>query len=94
MQYLTVTFSQDDITKIIQYLDSGKAHCHDNITILMLKICDLAIYKPLVIILNNVSIQVFSGLNGKRVILFLFIKKANIEKLLSIIVAPYLWKNS
>ena len=27
----SVTFSQDDIAKIMQNLDSGKAHGHDNI---------------------------------------------------------------
>ena len=56
MQYLTnnrlssVTFSQDDIAKIIQNLDSGKAHGHDNTSIRMLKICGSAIYKPLAIV--------------------------------------------
>ena len=55
MQYLTnnrlssVTFSQEDIAKIIQNLDSGKAHGHDNTSICMLKICGSAIYKPLAI---------------------------------------------
>ena len=56
MQYLTnshlssVTFSPDDIVKIIQNLDSGKRHGHDNISIRMLKICGSAIYEPLAII--------------------------------------------
>ena len=72
----SITFSQDDIAKIIQNLDSGKAHGHDNISINMLKIYGSAIYKPLAIILNNGLIQVFSLLSGKRVILFIFIKKA------------------
>ena len=55
MQYLTnnllssVTLSQDDIAKIIQNLDSGKAHGHDNISIRMLKICGSAIYEPLTV---------------------------------------------
>ena len=35
----SVTFSQDNIARIIQYLDSGKAHGDDNISIRMLKIC-------------------------------------------------------
>ena len=53
MQYLTnnclpsVTFFQDDIAKISQNLDSGKAHGDNNISIHMLKICGSAIYKPL-----------------------------------------------
>ena len=59
IQYLTnnrlssITFSQDDIAKIIQNLDSGKAHGHDNISIRMLKICGSAIYKPLAIIFKQ-----------------------------------------
>ena len=59
MQYLTnnrlssVTFSQGDIVKIIQNLDSGKAHGHDNISRRMLKICGSAIYKPLAIIFKQ-----------------------------------------
>ena len=58
MQYLTnnhlfsVTFSQDDIAKIIQNLDLGKAHDYDNISIRMLKICS-AIYKSLAIIFKE-----------------------------------------
>ena len=52
MQYLTndrlscVTFSQDVIVKIIQSLDPGKAHGHDNISI-------YAIFKPLPIIFKQ-----------------------------------------
>ena len=59
MQYLTnnrlfsVTISQDDIAKIIQKLDSGNAHGHDNFSIRMLKICGSAIYKPLGIIFKQ-----------------------------------------
>ena len=59
MQYLTnnrlssVTFSQGDIVKIIQNLDSGKAHGHDNISRRMLKICGSAIYKPFAIIFKQ-----------------------------------------
>ena len=39
----TVTFSQDDIGKIIQNLNPNKSHGHDNISIRMLKICGLSI---------------------------------------------------
>ena len=59
IQYLTnnrlssVTFSQDDIAKINQNLDSGKARSYDNISILMLKTCGFAIYKPLAIIFKQ-----------------------------------------
>ena len=48
-----VTFSQDDIAKIIQNLDSGKGHGHENISIRMLKVCGSAIYKPLAIIFKQ-----------------------------------------
>ena len=41
-----IIFSQDDIAKIIQNLDPKKAHCHNNISIRMLKICGSSIYKP------------------------------------------------
>ena len=59
MQYLTnnglssVTFSQNNIAKIIQNIDSGKAHGHDNISIRMLKICSFSMYKPLAVIFKQ-----------------------------------------
>ena len=43
----TVTFSARDIGKIIQNLDSNKAHGHDNLNIRMLKICGDSICVPL-----------------------------------------------
>ena len=49
LHYLTdnslssVSFSQDNIVKIIQNLDPNKAHCHDTISIHMLKICGSSI---------------------------------------------------
>ena len=43
----TVTFSARDIGKIIQNLDSNKAHGHDNLSIGMLKICGNSICLPL-----------------------------------------------
>ena len=49
----SVTFSQDDIAKIIQNLVSGKVHGHNNISIRMLKICGPAILKPLDIIFKQ-----------------------------------------
>ena len=39
----SVRFSQDDNAKIIQSLDRNKAHRHNNISILMLKICGSSI---------------------------------------------------
>ena len=42
-----VAFSVEDIGKVIQNLDSNKAHRHDNISIRMLKKCGDSICKPL-----------------------------------------------
>ena len=42
-----ISFSEDDIAKIIQNLDPNKAHGHDQISIRMLKICGKTICKPL-----------------------------------------------
>ena len=47
-----VTFSAEDIGKIIQGLDHNKAHGHDNVSICMLKICGDAICKPLEMIFS------------------------------------------
>ena len=48
-----VTFSPEDIAKIIQNLDLGKAYGHDNINIRLLNICGIAILKPLAIIFKR-----------------------------------------
>ena len=59
LHYLTdnrlssVSFSQDDITKVIENLDPNKAHGHDNVSIRMLKICGSSIYKPLEMIFKQ-----------------------------------------
>ena len=49
----TVSFSHEDVGKIIQNLNPNKAHGHDNISIRMLKICDSTIYRPLEIIFKE-----------------------------------------
>ena len=49
----TVTFSARDIGKIIQNLDSNKAHGHDNLSIRMLKICGDSICVPLKMIFKQ-----------------------------------------
>ena len=49
----SVTFSAEDIGKIIQGLDHNKAHGHDNISIRMLKICGDTICKPLEMIYSQ-----------------------------------------
>ena len=43
----TVTFTSDDIAKLIQNLDPSKAHGHDMLSIRMLKLCRKSICKPL-----------------------------------------------
>ena len=49
----TLNFSYNDIEKIIQNLDSNKAHGHDKISIRMIKICGKSICKPLQIIFSQ-----------------------------------------
>ena len=49
----TVTFSARDIGKIIQNLDSNKAHGHDKLSIRMLKICDDSFCVPLEMIFKQ-----------------------------------------
>ena len=49
----TVTFSAKDIGKIIQNLDSNKAHGLDNISICMLKICGDSVCVPLKMIFKQ-----------------------------------------
>ena len=45
-----ITFTEKDIEKVIQSLDSNKAYGHDMISTRMLKICGKSIIKPLQII--------------------------------------------
>ena len=68
LHYLTdnclssVSFSQDNIAKIIQNLDPKKAHGDNNISIRMLKICRSSIYKPLETIFKQcIETGVFSS---------------------------------
>ena len=58
----TLIFSAEDIGKIIQNLDSNKAHVHDNISIHMLKICGYSICVLLEIIFKQALLTgVFSS---------------------------------
>ena len=52
-KFSSLHFGDKDIIKMIRSLDINKAHVHDDISIRMLKICDLAIKKPLSIIFRN-----------------------------------------
>ena len=49
-----VTISQDNTSKIIQNLDSGKAHCQDNISIYILYIYIQYIYTIYIIYIYNI----------------------------------------
>ena len=49
----TVKFVNNDILKIIQNLNSSKAHGHDKISIRMLKICGNSLCRPLELIFND-----------------------------------------
>ena len=101
MQYLTknrlssVTFSQGDIVKIIQNLDSGKAHGHDNISRRMLKTCVSATYKPLAIIFKQyVNTGVFLS-EWKKGNIVAIHKKGDIQASENYHpVTPYFWKSS
>ena len=97
MQYVTnnrlcsVTFSQNDIAKIVQILDSSKAYGHDNISIRMLKSCGSAIFKSLAIIFKQFfDTSAFQSGCGKGIIVPVHKKTTNIQQLSSSIVTPYL----
>ena len=47
-----ITFTDNDIGKIIKALDLNKAHGHDMISITMLKLYGGSIYKPLQLVFN------------------------------------------
>ena len=49
----TISFNKDDIAKIIKNVDPNNFHCHDMISIRMLKICDESILKPLELIFKS-----------------------------------------
>ena len=49
----SITFSVGDIAKVIQNLDSNKAHGHDYISIRMVKLCSTSVFKCLEIIFHR-----------------------------------------
>ena len=53
----TITFSAEDIGKIIWSLNPNKAHAHDNLSIRMLKLCGDAICDPLQLIFNKALVS-------------------------------------
>ena len=48
-----VKFVNNDILKTLQYLNPNKAHCHDKISIQMLKLCDDSLCRPLELIFKD-----------------------------------------
>ena len=73
--------AKEDILRIINNLDPNKAHDHDESSIRMLKICGDSVCRPLNIIFKTCLRTVRFPWNGKKLILFQFIKKV-ISKLL------------
>ena len=53
----SITISGIDILKTIRSLDINKAHCHDDISVRMMKICNDAIVDPLKILFVNLVNQ-------------------------------------
>ena len=53
----TITFSAEDIRKIIRSINPNKAHGHDNLNTRMLKLCGDAIYDPLEMTFNQALIS-------------------------------------
>ena len=91
----SVSFSQDDIAKIMQTLDLNNAYGHDDISIRMLKICGFSIYKPLEMIFEKCSeIGVFPSEWKKANIVYTHKKRrqTNTRKLPFSVTVTYLWK--
>ena len=68
-------FTKKDIEKVMQNLDSNKAHGHDMTSISMLKICSKSIIKLLLIIYKKCLQKGCFPTSGRKQMLFLFIKK-------------------
>ena len=71
-----ISFTDNDIGKIIKCLDPNKAHGHDMISTCMLKICRDSIYKPLRLIFRALLDQGTFPYAGKKPALCLFIINA------------------
>ena len=65
------------ILKLIQGLNSNKAHGHDGISIRMLKLCGLSIIKPLSLLFSNFAKDGFFSNNWKKANFFPVHKKGN-----------------
>ena len=89
----TITFSAEDIGKIIQSLNPNKAHGQDNLSICMLKLCGDAICEPLQLIFNQALVSGSLPCDWKKANIVPIHKKGNKQslELSSSFLAPYLW---
>ena len=71
----SISFSSNDIARIIRDLDPNKAHGHHMISIRMLKICSESISMPLEIIFKSCIEKGQFLMNGKKQMRFQSIKK-------------------
>ena len=71
----SIHFSSSDIAKIISHLDPNKAHGHYMFSIRMIKLCGNSICKPLSIIFNDCLNRVNFLMNGKKLTLYLYVRK-------------------
>ena len=75
---LSVKFKSKDISYIVKSLGVNKVHCHDNIPIRMLKICDSAIVEPLTIIFDSfINQSMFNDIWKNSNIIWLIHKKCH-----------------
>ena len=73
----TITFSEDDITEVIQNLNPNKAHSCDQISIHMVEICGNTICKPLECVFPETLNIVLFPLERKKGNLVSVYKKGN-----------------
>ena len=52
-RFSKISFSDDQILKILRALDINKAHGYDELSIRMLKLCDKSIIPPLSLLFQN-----------------------------------------
>ena len=93
----SASFSQEDITEIIQNLDPNKDYGHDNISIRILKICVSSIYKPLEMIFKQCTDTGVFPSEWEKCNVLPFHKKrrqTKNRKLSSSVVVTYLGTNS
>ena len=81
----TVAVLVEDISKIIQNLDSNNSHGDDNLSICMLKLCGASICKQLDINFRQALLTVMFSSERRKRIMLLFTKKVT-SKILKIIV--------